>query len=72
MLSIKILGLFPGRFVNSIDTIEADGIKKTFFLQSSPNSRSISTPALISPNENRNVPEDANVYTERIFRWRYC
>jgi gliding-associated putative ABC transporter substrate-binding component GldG len=45
--------------VNSIDTIETEGIKKTFLLQSSSNSRTISTPALISPNENRNSPEDA-------------
>ena len=55
----KNLGLVAGRYVNSIDTIEAEGIRKTYLLQSSANSRNISTPALISPNENRNVPEDA-------------
>lgn len=55
----KNLGLVAGRFVNSLDTIETPGIKKTFLLQSSANSRTISTPALISPNENRNTPEDA-------------
>ncbi|MDB5206038.1 MAG: gldG, partial [Flavisolibacter sp.] len=55
----KNLGLVAGRFVNSIDTVEAEGIRKTYLLQSSPNSRNISTPALISPNENRNAPEDA-------------
>ncbi|MEI6949196.1 gliding motility-associated ABC transporter substrate-binding protein GldG [Paraflavisolibacter sp. H34] len=55
----KNIGLVAGRFVNSIDTVEAEGIKKTFLLQSSANSRTISTPALISPNENRNAPEDA-------------
>lgn len=55
----KNLGLVAGRFVNSIDTIETEDIKKTFLLRSSANSRVISTPALISPNENRNVPEDA-------------
>jgi gliding-associated putative ABC transporter substrate-binding component GldG len=54
----KNLGLVAGRFVNSIDTVEAEGIKKTYLLQSSANSRVISTPALISPNENRNAPED--------------
>ena len=54
----KNLGFVAGRFVNSIDTIEAEGIKKTFLLQSSPNARTISTPALISPNENRNKAED--------------
>jgi len=55
----KNLGLVAGRFVNSIDTIELPGVKKTFLLQSSANARTISTPALISPNENRNVPQDA-------------
>lgn len=55
----KNIGLVAARFVNSIDTIEVDGIKKTYLLQSSANSRTISTPALISPNENRNVPQDA-------------
>jgi gliding-associated putative ABC transporter substrate-binding component GldG len=55
----KNLGLVAGRFVNSIDTIEVPGVKKTFLLQSSNNSRTISTPALISPNENRNAPQDA-------------
>lgn len=55
----KNLGLVAGRFVNSVDTIEVPGVKKTFLLQSSNNSRTISTPALISPNENRNAPQDA-------------
>ena len=54
----KNLGLVAGRFTNSIDTIEVSGVKKTFLLQSSNNSRVISTPALISPNENRNSPQD--------------
>jgi len=54
----KNLGLVSGRFVNSIDTIEAEGIRKTVLLQSSANSRSISTPALISLNENRTRTED--------------
>ena len=54
----KNLGLVAGRFVNSIDTIKTQGIKKTVLLSSSTNSRVISTPALISLNENRNVAED--------------
>ncbi|HVG13420.1 MAG TPA: gliding motility-associated ABC transporter substrate-binding protein GldG, partial [Chitinophagaceae bacterium] len=54
----KSMGLVTGRFVNSIDTVGSPGIKKTFLLQSSSNSRIISTPALISPNENRNAPQD--------------
>lgn len=62
----KNLGLVAGRFVNSIDTVEAAGIRKTFLLQSSANARTISTPALISPNENRNAPEDALFRTKDI------
>ena len=54
----KNLGLVAGRFVNSIDTVKANGISKTILLSSSYNSRHISTPALISLNENRNAPED--------------
>lgn len=55
----KSLGLVAGRFVNSVDTVEAEGVRKTVLLQTSSASRTISTPALISPNENRNAPEDA-------------
>jgi ABC-2 type transport system permease protein len=55
----KGLGYVSGRFVNSIDTIKVEGIEKNILLASSPNSRIISTPALISLNENKNAPEDA-------------
>jgi gliding-associated putative ABC transporter substrate-binding component GldG len=55
----KNLGLVAGHFVNSIDTVGGKEIKKTILLQSSANSRTIGTPAVISPNENRNAPEDA-------------
>ena len=34
------------------------GINKTILLSSSPNARTIETPALISGDENRNAPED--------------
>ncbi|GAC1381639.1 MAG: gliding motility-associated ABC transporter substrate-binding protein GldG [Ginsengibacter sp.] len=54
----KNLGLVAGKFVNSIDTVKAENITKTILLSSSSNSRSISTPALISGAENRNSPED--------------
>jgi gliding-associated putative ABC transporter substrate-binding component GldG len=54
----KNTGLIAARFVNSIDTIATPGIKKTVLLASSSNSRIISTPALISLNENKNAPED--------------
>src|SRR5258706_4465142 len=62
----KNTGLIAGRFVNSIDTITAAGIKKTILLSSSSNSRTISTPALISLNENRNTPEDAKFNKSNI------
>ncbi len=52
------LGLVAGRFVNSLDTIKNE-IKKTILLHSSPNSRILGTPVMISLNENRNTPEDA-------------
>ncbi len=55
----KNLGLVAGRFVNTIDTVSAPGIKKTILLSSSSNSRTIETPALISGAENRNAPLDA-------------
>jgi gliding-associated putative ABC transporter substrate-binding component GldG len=54
----KNLGLIAGRFVNSIDTVKAEGITKTILLSTSDNSRKLGTPALISLNENRNTPED--------------
>ena len=53
----KNLGLVSGRFVNSIDTIEVEGIKKTILLSSSSNAKTIATPALISGKENSNEPE---------------
>jgi ABC-2 type transport system permease protein len=54
----KNVGLVSGKFVNSIDTVEAEGINKTILLSSSPNSRIIATPAIISGKENVNAPED--------------
>lgn len=53
----KNLGFVSGRFVNSVDTVEAEGIKKTVLLSSSLNSRAIATPALISVKENTDAPE---------------
>lgn len=54
----KGLGYVSGRFVNSIDTIAVKDVKKEPLLVSSRNSRIISTPALISLNENKTTPED--------------
>ena len=54
----KNAGYVASRFANSIDTIQVNAVTKTPLLVSSPNSRTISTPALISLNENKNAPED--------------
>jgi len=54
----KNIGYVVSHFANSIDTIQVNGVKKQPLLVSSPNSRTISTPALISLNENKNLPED--------------
>lgn len=55
----KNLGLVAGKFVNSMDTVRSENVAKTILLSSSSNARTISTPALISGEENRNAPEDA-------------
>ncbi len=62
----KNVGLVAGRFVNSIDTVNAPGIKKTVLLSSSDNARTIETPALISGQENRNAPEDEAYHKKNI------
>ncbi|MEO6583094.1 MAG: gliding motility-associated ABC transporter substrate-binding protein GldG [Ferruginibacter sp.] len=54
----KNLGFVAGRFINSIDTITAEGISKIILLSSSVNARTIATPALVSPRENVTAPED--------------
>lgn len=54
----KNIGLVAGRFVNSIDTVKSDDVRKIILLSSSANARTIATPALISGEENRNAPED--------------
>jgi len=62
----KNLGFVSGRFVNSIDTVEAEGITKTILLSSSANARRIATPALISGKENVAAPEDEKFRTPNI------
>ena len=62
----KNLGFVSGRFVNSIDTVEAEGIKKTVLLSSSASARAIAAPALISGKENVNAPEDEKFKTPNI------
>jgi ABC-2 type transport system permease protein len=55
----KSMGYVTSHFANSIDTIQVSGVRKEPLLVSSPNSRIIGTPALISLNENKDAPEDA-------------
>jgi ABC-2 type transport system permease protein len=55
----KGLGFVSGQFVNSLDTVEAEDIKKTVILSSSANARTIGSPAVISNKENVNAQEDA-------------
>jgi gliding-associated putative ABC transporter substrate-binding component GldG len=62
----KNLGFVAGRFVNSIDTVEAEGIKKTILLSSSVNARRIASPALISGKENVTAPENEKYRTANI------
>lgn len=60
------LGLVAGRFVNSMDTIATENVRKTVLLASSANSRILSTPVRITVDENRNAPEDANFRQKNI------
>ncbi len=62
----KGLGFVSGQFVNSLDTVEAEGITKTVILSSSANARTIGSPAVISNKENVNAPEDAKFKKSNI------
>ncbi|MFC4262398.1 gliding motility-associated ABC transporter substrate-binding protein GldG [Ferruginibacter yonginensis] len=55
----KGIGYVAAKFANTIDTVEAEGIKKTILLSSSANARTIGSPAIISVTENVNAPDDA-------------
>jgi len=63
---LKTAGYVGLRFANSIDTVEAPGISKTPLLASSAQARTISTPALISLNENSIVPENKSFNRSEI------
>ena len=62
----KNLGFVAGRFVNSIDTVDAEGIQKTILLSTSANARKIATPALISGKENVAAAENEKFKTANI------
>lgn len=50
-----------GLFVNTIDTVKADGLKKTVVLSSSENAKTVSTPAIISLDELKTI-ENPKLY----------
>jgi ABC-2 type transport system permease protein len=62
----KGLGLVAGKFVNSLDTVEAEGIKKTVLLNSSADARTIGSPAVISPSENVDAPKNEKFNKQNI------
>lgn len=56
----NVLSIFP----NSLDTVEAEGISKTVLLASSENSRTLSTPAIVSLNSVK-TEEDVNTFNRK-------
>ena len=62
----KNVGFVSGRFVNSIDTVGAEDIKKTILLSSSLNGKKIATPALITGRENQAAPNDSSFHVPNI------
>lgn len=56
----NVLSIFP----NSLDTVEAAGIRKTVLLSTSDNSRRLSTPAIVSLNSVK-TEEDIKTFNQR-------
>jgi ABC-2 type transport system permease protein len=56
----NVLSIFP----NSIDTVEAEGIRKTVLLATSANSRRLNTPAMVSLNSVK-TDEDVKTFNQR-------
>ena len=56
---VRNMDALSGRFVSSIDTVKASGIKKTPILYSSPYSRKMATPVRVSFNDFRQPPDPA-------------
>jgi ABC-2 type transport system permease protein len=53
-----------GQFVNTIDTVKADGILKEIILSSSENAKTVSTPAIISLEELKTI-ENIQLYNKK-------
>jgi gliding-associated putative ABC transporter substrate-binding component GldG len=62
---VRNLDAVWGRFVSTLDTVQAIGIKKTPLLLTSPYTKILKTPALISYNEARQQP-DPETYNDGI------
>jgi ABC-2 type transport system permease protein len=60
---VKNLNAVRTEFISSIDTIAAEGVKKTVLLQTSPYSRQVQTPVNISFDILEN-PADENLYSQ--------
>ncbi|MBA4166430.1 MAG: gliding motility-associated ABC transporter substrate-binding protein GldG [Chitinophagaceae bacterium] len=56
----NVLSIFP----NSLDTVEAEGIKKTVLLATSENTRTLSTPAIVSLNSVK-TEEDVKTFNKK-------
>jgi len=56
---VRNMDALSGRFVSSIDTVKASGIKKTPILYSSPYSRKMAAPVRVSFNDFRQPPDPA-------------
>lgn len=54
-----------GQFVNTIDTVKADGVTKNILLTSSENSKTITTPAVISLDELKTI-ENPKLYNKQF------
>lgn len=48
-----------GQFVNTLDTVKADGVTKTILLYSSENAKTVSTPAIVSLEELKTIENTA-------------
>lgn len=58
------------QYANSIDTVKAEGIKKTPILTTSENSKFVSTPAIISLQELKTI-EEPKLYTQKFLPVAY-
>ncbi len=53
-----------GQFVNTLDTVKAEGVTKTILLYSSENAKTVSTPAIVSLEELKTI-ENTSLYQKK-------